>query len=235
MPARITISTAALLLAAALTACGGSDSGDSKADEKPKNSSAPAASKKATEVDCTAEDIDQKTWNTHCSGEIDGAASAGPEEPLALGKPAGTVGDQGAGVLEITPTTVVYTKAGGGGTSQKGTFVFVTVKARATTGAAAEVPAPITGNGWQWIAPGGEAIGWGSGDSVSVQTESFDSTGPVQPGSFQWRSTVFDLTPAQAKGGTLQYLDGDGAAYRWKIPGADTGPQIAEVKKQLAG
>ncbi|MFJ7418005.1 hypothetical protein ACIQXD_05250 [Streptomyces uncialis] len=233
MPTRITISTAALLLAAALTACGGSE--DSKADEQPKSSAAPAASKKATKVDCTAEDIDQKTWNTHCSDETDSAASAGPEEPLALGKPAETIGDQGIGVLEITPTTVVYTKEGGGGTSQNGTLALVTVKARATTGAAAEVPAPITGNGWQWIAPDGEAVGWGSGDSVSVQTDSFDSTGAVQPGSFQWRSTVFDLTPAQAKGGTLQYLDGDGTAYRWKIPAADTGPQIAEVKKQLAG
>ncbi|MCX4658568.1 hypothetical protein [Streptomyces uncialis] len=235
MRTRIIVSTAALLFAAPLTACGG-DSGDSNAGEKPQSSSPPAADKKGTEVDCTAENIDQLTWNTHCSDEVatDGSASAGAAlgEPLALGRSAETIGGEG-GVLEITPTSVVYMKEGGGGTSEHGTFVFITVKARPTTGAAAAVPAPITGKGWEWVAPDGEAIGWNSGDSITVQTERFDGGGDIQPGSFQWQSTVFDLTAAQAKGGTLQYVDGDGAAYRWKIPATDAGPQIAEVKQQL--
>ncbi|MEU1293769.1 hypothetical protein ABZ439_15230 [Streptomyces sp. NPDC005840] len=52
-------------------------------------------------------------------------------------------------------------------------------------------------------------------------------------GSYQWRSQAFDLTPAQANGGTLIYIDGAEKAFRWEMPSVDTGPNIDEIKKQL--
>ncbi|MEV6796703.1 hypothetical protein AB0M87_33250, partial [Streptomyces sp. NPDC051320] len=55
----------------------------------------------------------------------------------------------------------------------------------------------------------------------------------AQPGSFVWDAQIFDLTTAQAKGGTLVYVDGEGTAHRWKAPASDAGPQVAAVKKHL--
>jgi major membrane immunogen (membrane-anchored lipoprotein) len=42
-----------------------------------------------------------------------------------------------------------------------------------------------------------------------------------------------DLTKAQAKGGTLIYVDGEDAAHRWEMPFVDSGPNVADVKKHL--
>lgn len=159
-------------------------------------------------------------------------ASPSPKE-LSLGQPTVTVGDGGTGELEVTPTTLVYAKKGGGETPQYGVFAVVTVKDRASGAVAAEEPPPVSGGGWQWIAPSGEAVEKGGGTSFNVVLDKFNGAGEVQPGSFQWHTVVFDLTPEQAKGGTLVYTDGNETAYRWKVPATDTGPQISEVKKQL--
>ncbi|MFJ7998924.1 hypothetical protein ACIQ7D_17510 [Streptomyces sp. NPDC096310] len=152
---------------------------------------------------------------------------------LALGKPSPTVGDEGTGVLEMTPTTVVYSKVGTGNEPDKDLFAVITVKQRPTTAApAGEVP-PMSSGGWSWIAPDGQSVDEGNGQSFNVVMDDFSAAGPVQPGSFVWDAAVFDLTAAQAKGGTLVYVDSEGTAYRWKIPSGDSGPQVAEVKKQL--
>ncbi|MFD0382343.1 hypothetical protein ACFQ2B_07520 [Streptomyces stramineus] len=50
----------------------------------------------------------------------------------------------------------------------------------------------------------------------------------------KWRARAFDITDAQ-RGGTLVYTDGEGATYEWKIPAQDSGSQVAELKKKLAG
>lgn len=219
-----TISAAAVLLLAAVTACGGD--GGSAAKAKPS-----AAKKK---VDCADQYVSQKEWLDHCAGKGGaGTGGDGQAEDLKLGEPAQTIGDGGTGVLQITPDTVVYVKEGSREKSEYGTFAVITMKVKAMTGAPAEQTAPITGDGWQWIAPDGEAIGFDSGNSTGITMDKYSNGGTVQPGTYQWDSEVFDLTKAQAKGGTLLYTDGEGTAYQWTMPAAESGPRVAEVKKQL--
>lgn len=194
----------AALLLAALTACGGSSGGDDKAESPTVKASSPASK------------------------------PSQPEKGLAFGKPAQTTGDGGAGVLQITPDTVVFTKEASGETAANGVFVVVTMKDKAMTAVAADEPAPIGGGGWKWMAPDGEMVAFDTGNSSNVTMGKYNNADPVQPGSYQWRSQVFDVTPAQAKGGTLIYIDGAEKAFRWEMPSTDTGPNVAEVKKQLA-
>ncbi|MFE4818649.1 hypothetical protein ACFRFU_19880 [Streptomyces sp. NPDC056704] len=194
----------AALLLAALTACGSSSGGDDKAEPSTAKTAGPASK------------------------------PSQPEKGLAFGKPAKTTGDGGAGILEITPDTVVFTKEASGETAANGVFVVVTMKDKAVTAVAADEPAPIGGGGWKWMAPDGEMVGFDTGNSSNVTMDRYSNADPVQPGSYQWRSQVFDLTAAQAKGGTLIYIDGAEKAFRWEMPSTDTGPNVAEVKKQLA-
>lgn len=203
-----TISASVVLLLAALTACGDSGSDDEPA-AKPETTS---ASKEPNH------------------GDGDGG---GFDKPLKLGEPAQTIGDGGTGVLQITPDTVVYAKEGSGEKAANGVFAVVTMKVKAMTGAPAEQTAPITGDGWKWIAPDGEEIGFDSGNSTMISMDKYNGGGKVQPGTYQRDAQAFDLTKTQAKGGTLLYTDGDGTAYRWKLPPSDSGPHVAEVKKQL--
>lgn len=162
------------------------------------------------------------------------STQATPQKPLSLGEPARTTGDGGTGVLQITPDTVVFTKTASGETAENGVFVVVTMKDKAMTAVAADEVAPISGGGWKWMAPDGEMIGFDSGNSSNVTMDKYNNADPVQPGGYQWRAQVFDLTPAQAKGGLLIYVDGEEKAFRWKMPIADSGPSVAEVKKQLS-
>jgi hypothetical protein len=203
MRVRTTAATAALLLAA-LTACGGGDSGEPEA--KP-----PVAS---------AQPSQEPT-----PGAVEGSAK--------LGTPARTTGDGGTGVLEITPDTVVFVEEGGGETAANGVFAVVTMKDKAMTAVAADEPAPISGGGWKWMTTDGEMVDTQSGNAFNVVMDKYNNADPVQPGGWQWRSQVFDLTPEQAKGGTLIYIDGEEQAHRWEMPSTDSGPHVAEVKKQL--
>ncbi|MFD7291812.1 hypothetical protein ACFV9W_00865 [Streptomyces sp. NPDC059897] len=218
------------LLLTALTASG---SREEKAETKP---AAVKGSKK--KVDCTDENLTQAEWMQSCSDE-GGDASAGPEEAagagkdMTLGESAQTGGDEGTGVLHITPDTVVFTKKSTGATAKNGLFAVVVMKDKAMTAVAADEPAPVSGGGWQWRTPDGETIGFDSGNSSTVAFDKYDGADPVQPGSWQWRSQVFDLTPAQAKGGTLVYVDGDDQAHAWKMPATDSGPNVADVKAKL--
>ncbi|MEU1497237.1 hypothetical protein [Streptomyces sp. NPDC005732] len=209
MRVRATAVTAALLLAA-LTACGSSDDGKADAKQPGKSAAQPGSDGDGQE------------------------SAAAPEKGLAFGKPAQTTGDGGTGVLEITPDTVVFTKEANGEKAANGLFVVVTMKDKAMTAVAADEPAPITGGGWKWMAPDGEMVAFDTGNSSSVTMDKYNNADPVQPGSYQWRSQAFDLTTAQAKGGTLIYIDGAETAFRWQMPSTDTGPNVAEVKKQLA-
>jgi hypothetical protein len=197
----------AALCLAVLTACGG---GDDSAEAKP------------------------SVVESAAGGESSGEPAPGTvEEGMELGEPARTTGDGGTGVLEITPDTVVFVKEGGGETAENGLFVVVTMKDKAVTAVAADEPAPITGQGWKWMAPDGEMVGSGGGSAFNVVMDKYNNADPVQPGAWQWRSQVFDLTEAQAKGGTLIYIDGEEKAHRWQMPSEDAGPNVAVVKKQL--
>lgn len=200
---RVRAAATAALLLAVLTACGGGD--DNKAETKPS----------AVETVPSEE------------------PSAEPEQGMKLGTPARTTGDGGTGVLEITPDTVVFTEEGGGETAVNGMFAVITMKDKAMTAVAADEPAPITGGGWKWMAADGEMVDSGGGNAFNVVMDKYNNADPVQPGAYQWRSQVFDLTPAQAKGGTLIYIDGEEKAHRWEMPSEDSGPNVSEVKQQL--
>lgn len=207
MRIRTTAATAALLLAP-LAACGGGDGSDDSA-AKPEASA-----------------TDAVPTESGTPGEV--------EKSLKFGTPAQTTGDGGEGTLEITPDSVVFTKQAAGEAAANGVFVVVAMKDKATGAVAADEPAPITGGGWKWMSPDGEMIGWDSGNSTNVTPNKYENNDPVQPGAWQWRSKVFDLTEDQAKGGTLIYIDGEEKAFRWEMPSTDSGPNSADLKKQLA-
>lgn len=214
---------AAVMLAACLplAGCGGRN------DDRPKDTAT---------FDCTAQEVSQTDWMKHCSDEGAPAESAGEEQPpdeLKLGASAETVGEDGTGRLEITPTSVVYLKQGGSETPKNGSFAVVTIKDRPTTAVAAEEANLMANQGWQWVAPDGQAIDEGNGNAFNVVAESFNSGGAIQPGTFKWDSIVFDLSEAQ-HGGTLLYTDGEDTTYRWTMPTKDEGPHVEKVKKELS-
>lgn len=210
---------AAILLAACLplTACGGS-----------KPTAGPTVSASAP-----------STGGSTPSGTPSSSPMGSPMQGMRLGEPARTDGaahpavGSGGGVLELTPVSVVYAKAATATTPKNGLFAVVAIKARSLTAVAAAETAPITGGGWQWIAPDGQAISTMVGNANNVTPDGFMASGPVQPGTYQLSSEAFDISAAQ-KGGTLMYTDGSGAVYRWKVPAADSGPQAAQLAKALA-
>ncbi|MEU3502306.1 hypothetical protein ABZ726_16595 [Streptomyces hundungensis] len=165
------------------------------------------------------------------------SSGAGAEQgALEFGTPVRTVGVKLVGILEITPTAVVHTRQADGATSRFGTFVVITTKdASLTANAADEEPANGLKRGWRWIAPGGQGVAENNGNASKVLVAGHDGVGTIEPGTSQARSEVFDLTPEQAgPGGTLVYTDATGSESRWKVPAADAGPEVADVKKRLA-
>ncbi|MGW7350988.1 hypothetical protein [Streptomyces sp. NPDC054784] len=151
-----------------------------------------------------------------------------------LGTPADTIGDSGTGELQVTPTSVVHLTKAGEDVPDNDVLVVVAIKEKATSAAPAAGAAPAGGGGWTWIAPDGQAIDAGDGSvAFNVVPEGFNGGGDVQPGTYIWASEVFDLTTEQAKSGTLAYVDGSGAGYRWKVPATDTGPEAAKLKAGL--
>ncbi|THA58340.1 hypothetical protein [Streptomyces sp. A1136] len=202
---RVRLTVILAIAAITLTAC-------SSSDPKPSDKSAPRPSSSAPAI--------------------------APPQPaptaatLQLGQAAETVGAGGTGRLEITPTNIVYSTGNSVIKPTKATFAFVGYKARAVTAVAADQAAPIDGGGWSWVAPDGQAIAQGNGEAFNVVADSFNAGRTVQPGSFVLDGAVFDLETVQA-GGTLIYTDGEGKAYRWTMPNQDTGPEAAQVKKEL--
>lgn len=164
------------------------------------------------------------------SAPTEAPATVKPKDP-ALGKTAHTAGADG-GMLDITPSTITYTTEGTGQKAEQEVFAVVAYKAASTKGAAASETVPAGNGGWEWIAPDGEAAENGGFSAPSVNAKGFTNAGPIQSGSFQWRSQVFDIDEAQ-RGGTLIYTDGEGEAYRWKMPAKDAGPELAKLKAGL--
>ncbi|GAA4687999.1 hypothetical protein [Streptomyces youssoufiensis] len=170
--------------------------------------------------------------------------TSAPAEPpadtgqgLALGKAAPTIGSGGTGSLEITPTAVTYTPTASQGMLKptNGRYAVIAYKARAITAVAADETAPADNGGWTWTAPDGQSVTTLDGEATSVTPNGFTNSGPVNPGSYQWRSVAFDLTPAQAKGGRLVYTDGEQKTHTWTIPAQDAGPEAAKLKKAVLG
>lgn len=138
----------------------------------------------------------------------------------------------GGGVLQITPTSAIYMAKTFSDKPANGQFLIVTVKDKAMAAVAAAEEAPMGGGGWTYVAPDGQAITTLSGNATNVVPDGFEGGGSVDPGTYQWSSDVFDISPKQA-GGTLSYKDGTGKVYRWKVPATTTGPEAAKVQASL--
>ncbi|MFG2143269.1 hypothetical protein ACGFRG_03595 [Streptomyces sp. NPDC048696] len=151
----------------------------------------------------------------------------------AFGEPSRTVGAGTVGILEITPNSVVYVKKGGGQTAKYGTFAIVTMDEKSLSANPASETRLAKGGGWHWIAPDGHRIAEDSGNAGRVALARFRHGDAIVPGAHQLRAKVFDLTPAQANGGRIDYIDGTASADRWTVPATDSGPHVADVKKEL--
>lgn len=151
----------------------------------------------------------------------------------AFGEPSRTVGANTVGILEITPMSVVYVKKGGGQTSKYGTFAIVTMDEKSLSANPASETLVAKGGGWHWLTPDGRRIAEDSGNAAKVALTKFRHSDAIVPGAHQLRAKVFDLTPAQAKGGRIDYTDGTASSDRWTVPAKDSGPQVADVKKEL--
>lgn len=210
------LATAAALLLT--TAC--SDDGDDTPSVAP-----------TPTVNCADPHLSMDEWTRNC-GPGSGNTAAPPQPPRQaqqLGQPAITVGEKGLGVVELTPTTVVYAPRPNTDSDPSRTlYAIVTIKENNTGAIVAEIP--LTSS-WNYVAPDGEAI---ATRTVAVLSSvSFgDVAGVVQPGTFRWGYTAWAIRPDQ-RGGVFQHTDGAGLQYRWQLPAEDTGPQIAEVKSGL--
>lgn len=161
--------------------------------------------------------------------------TAKPSTPSAhpLGYAATTDGDPDTGgVLQITPTSVIYATKTSTDKPDNGRFVIITTKVQAMTAAPAAETAPADGGGWTYIAPDGQAITTMDGNATTVTLDDFNGAGTFDPGTFKWDSEAFDIAPNQA-GGTLSYKDGSGHITRWTLPKTNTGPQVDKVIKDL--
>ncbi|MEU8548424.1 hypothetical protein AB0C81_15775 [Streptomyces roseoverticillatus] len=215
-----------------------------------------AAAAVVTAVGCLAltacNDDDAKSGGTRPSQSATGKPATSPATPqstvpsvptasgggpkgaaLAFGESSRTVGAGTVGILEITPATVVYVRAAGRVTPQHGTFAVVTLLEKSLSANPADEESPAKGGGWRWVAADGQSVPAGNGNAAKVVLEKYRHSGGIAPGASQVRAKVFDLTPAQAGGGTIVYTDGTKSDDRWKVPAVDTGPQVAEVKQQL--
>lgn len=205
-PQRIAVAVLAAAVLLSLSAC---SSGDDRAAPQPS-----AATPKATTV---------------ATAPATTAAGTANE----LGKAVQTDGDQSTGgVLELTPTSVIYLAKTAFDVPTNGLYAVITVKAKSMTAVSAQEAAPISGGGWTYIAPDGQAITTLSGNATNVVPNGFEGGGAVEQGTFQWESEAFDITPAQA-GGTLSYKDGNGHVSHWKLPKTTSGPEVAKVEKSL--
>lgn len=158
-----------------------------------------------------------------------------PSTPAAykLGDAIQTDGDPDTGgVLQITPTSVIYTTKTSTDKPDNGRFIIITTKVQAMTAAPAAETAPADGGGWTYITPDGQAISTMDGNATTVTLDDFNGAGTIDPGTFKWDSEAFDIAPNQA-GGTLSYKDGRGHITRWTLPKTNTGPQVDKVLREL--
>jgi hypothetical protein len=54
----------------------------------------------------------------------------------------------------------------------------------------------------------------------------------VRANTYQVNTVAFDIASVE-KGGTLVHVDGDGVAFRWKVPSTNSGPAANVLKSAL--
>ncbi|WP_189593614.1 hypothetical protein [Streptomyces massasporeus] len=157
-----------------------------------------------------------------------------PRPALSFGKTADTAGADGKGTAQITPETVVYVDKAGADAPEHGLFAVVTFKA----GNRAEESVTTTAvrGGFRWKTLDGKTIKAGNSKGArSVAPVGFNDGGgkpAVRANTYQVNTVAFDITSVE-KGGTLVYVDGDGVAFRWKVPSNDSGPTAMALKSAL--
>jgi hypothetical protein len=170
---------------------------------------------------------------TACSGSDDkNDPQPSPRTTLGFGQSADTAGVGGRGTAQITPDAVVYVDKAGAETPEHGLFAVIGFKAgnRSTT----PVTTTAGKGGFRWKTPDGKIVKAGNSKGAGrIAPVGFsEGTAGVSPNTYQVDCVAFDITAAE-KGGTLVYVDGDGVAFRWKIPSTDAGSTASALKSAL--
>ncbi|MFH8629719.1 hypothetical protein ACH4CC_07580 [Streptomyces lydicus] len=155
-----------------------------------------------------------------------------PRTALSLRQGADTVGVGGKGAVRITPDTVVHVSKASTGTPEHGLYAVVAFSAENRTDT--PVTAATGNGGFRWKAPNGHTVKAGNSKSAArIAPIGFHDGGPtVQPHTFRRNTIAFDIANSE-KGGTLVYVDGNGDAFRWKIPAASSGDAASALKSAL--
>ncbi|MFI8895755.1 hypothetical protein [Streptomyces paradoxus] len=170
-----------------------------------------------------------------CS-EGDGTSDPHPSPRTALefGQTADTAGADGKGTAQITPEAVVYVGKAGADAPEHGLFAVVAFKAG--NRAEESVTTTVAQGGFRWKTPDGKTIKAGNSEEAKgIAPVGFDDDGgkpAVRANSYQVETVAFDITSVE-KGGTLVYVDGDGVAFRWKVPSTNSGPTANALKSAL--
>ncbi|MFC8142378.1 hypothetical protein ACFUKV_11530 [Streptomyces paradoxus] len=166
----------------------------------------------------------------------DGKSDPHPSPRIALkfGQTADTAGADGTGTAQITPEAVVYVDKAGADAPEHGLFAVVTF--RAGNRAKESVTTTAAQGGFRWRTPGGKTIKAGNSEGAgSIAPIGFNDGGgepAVRANTSQVNTVAFDITSVE-KGGTLVYVDGDGVAFRWKVPSTNSGPTANALKSAL--
>ncbi|WP_189192452.1 hypothetical protein [Streptomyces albiflavescens] len=155
-----------------------------------------------------------------------------PRTALKFGQTAETAGADGKGTAQITPDTVVYVDKAGAETPEHG--LFAVVRFKAGNRSKAPVTTTVGKGGFRWKTPDGKTVKAGNSEGAGrIAPVGFSEGAPdVSPSTYQVDSVAFDITAAE-KGGTLVYVDGDGVAFRWKVPSTSSGSTAGALKSAL--
>lgn len=170
---------------------------------------------------------------TACSGSDDKSAPhPSSRTVLNFGQSADTTGVGGRGTAQITPDAVVYVDKSGAETPENG--LFAVVRFEAGNRSKTKVTTTAGNGGFRWKAPGGKTVKAGNSKGAGrLAPIGFSEDAPgVPPKTYQVDSVAFDITVAE-KGGTLIYVDGDGDAFRWKVPSTNSGSTAAALESAL--
>ncbi|MGY0021192.1 hypothetical protein [Streptomyces sp. cg35] len=160
------------------------------------------------------------------------APEPSPRSTLQLGRGAETSAVDSKSTVQIHPDTVVYDGSTSFGDSQHG--VFAVVAYQSTNRTAHRATTTAAQGGFRWKSPDGPAVTAGNTTAAKkLAPIGFSEGGPVlAPRTMHQDVAVFDITAAE-KGGTLVYVDGDGASSQWKIPATDSGVSVPALKFAL--
>jgi hypothetical protein len=168
-----------------------------------------------------------------CTGSNDrDTPQPSPRPTLKLGQSADTAGVGGKGKIRMSPDTVVYALNTSFGPPEHGVFAVVNFHSR--NWSKGRVRTTAEKGGFRWKAPDGKTVKARNSEAATkLAPIGFSEGGSViAPDMTHQDVAVFDIT-ATEKGGTLEYVDGSGAAFRWKIPASNSGSAVPALKFAL--